>query len=175
MRLFLCGFMGAGKTKVGRLVAAELDWPFVDLDVQIEARSGKKIAEIFAAEGELGFREHEKAALLATGELVDGVVALGGGAFTLDANREIVRRLGLSMWLDVEFPLILRRLTPEKRLMRPLFRDEAQAKALYEERLPSYRHADVHLKVESEAPAEAVAARIISTLQEGSCALPRSF
>ncbi len=91
-------------------------------------------------------------------------------------NREIVARLGRSLWLDVPFPLILRRLTPDKRQTRPLFRDEAKAaRALYEERLSSYRLADLHLRIETEAPAEEVAARIVSTLREGSSAVSRPF
>jgi shikimate kinase len=175
MRLYLCGFMGAGKTKVGRLVAAELDWPFVDLDIEIERKHGKRVAEIFAEAGEERFRKLEKASLLATGELENAVIALGGGAFTVDENRQIVARLGRSLWLDVEFPLILRRLTPEKRQTRPLFRDETAARALYEQRLSSYRFADLHLRIETEAPAEEVAARIVSTLREGSSALSRPF
>ncbi len=175
MRLYLCGFMGAGKTKVGRLVAARLACPFLDLDVEIERRGGRTVKEIFAESGEAGFRRLEREALIATGELEDAVVALGGGAFTVEENREIVGRLGLSLWLDVEFPLILRRLTPEKRRTRPLFRDEGEARALYEQRLSSYRLADLQLRVESEAPAEEVAARIVSTLREGSSALSRPF
>jgi shikimate kinase len=173
MRLFLCGFMGAGKTKVGKLVAAKVGWPFVDLDQEIERREGKKVAEIFAEEGESRFRQLETAALAATAELENGVIALGGGAFAELENREIVGRLGRSLWLDVEFPLILRRMTPEHRQKRPLFRDESAARDLYERRLASYRFADLHLRIESEAPAEEVAARIVSTLQEGSSALSR--
>lgn len=175
MRLYLCGFMGAGKTKVGRLVAAHLGCTFLDLDIEIEARAGQRVSEIFATAGEAGFRRLEKEALLATGEVDDAVVALGGGAFTVEENRRIVSRLGRSLWLDVPFPLILRRLTPEKRSTRPLFRDEAEARALYEERLSSYRFADLHLRIESEAPAEEVAARIVSTLREGSSAVSRPF
>lgn len=175
MRVYLCGFMGVGKTKVGRLLAAKLGYPFVDLDVEIESRAGKRIAEIFAASGEAGFRRLEQEALERTGELEDAVVALGGGAFTVAENREMVARLGRSLWLDVPFPLILRRLTPDKRQTRPLFRDEARARALYEERLSSYRLADLQLRIETEAPAEEVAARIVSTLREGSSAVSRPF
>lgn len=175
MRVYLCGFMGAGKTKVGRLLAGCLGCPFVDLDVEIERRGGRTVARIFAEEGERGFRRLEREALLSTGELPEAVVALGGGAFTVEENREIVGRLGLSLWLDVEFPLILRRLTPEKRQTRPLFRDEGEARALYEQRLSSYRLADLHLRIETEAPAEEVAARIVSTLREKFSALSRPF
>lgn len=174
--IFLCGFMGAGKTKVGRLLAQNLDCPFIDLDHEIQRRTGQSISEIFAERGEAGFRGLERETLLATAAVQnEGVMALGGGAFTVPETREAVRAHGRSVWLDVAFPLILQRLTPEKREFRPLFADEGKAKVLYEQRLPSYRLADLHVRIDTEAPAEEVAARIVSTLREGSSALSRPF
>src|SRR2546423_1608235 len=90
--VFLTGFMGSGKSSVGRELARRLHWDFVDLDKRIEMRERKSIAEIFSGQGEAGFRATETAALLELTQSLerDSVVALGGGAFTQDKNRELL-------------------------------------------------------------------------------------
>lgn len=173
MRLYLCGFMGAGKTKVGKLLAAEKGWPFLDLDHEVEALAGKTVAAIFEEDGEAAFRELEHRALDETARFDDLVVALGGGTFTFPRNREVLSRLGRSVWLDIPFPLIAARLTPVKRATRPLFADEAAARALYERRVASYELADHRLSLENEAPATDVAARIIPLLRVDPGEVPR--
>lgn len=173
MRLFLCGFMGAGKTKVGRLVASSQGWDFLDLDQQIEAMAGKSVSEIFAQDGESKFRELEYRAVAETARFDNLVVALGGGAFTSARTRELISRLGQSVWLDVPFDLIATRLTPVKRATRPLFADEAAARRLYESRVPAYQLADFRLSLENEAPATEVAARIIPLLRVDPGEVPR--
>lgn len=173
MRLYLCGFMGAGKTKVGKLVAAAQDWPFLDLDREVETLAGKEVGRIFAEDGEAAFRDLEHRALRETARFDDLVVALGGGTFYYPRNREVLSCLGRSVWLDIPFALIARRLTPLKRATRPLFADEAAARALYESRVASYELADHRLSLENEAPATEVAARIIPLLRVDPGEVPR--
>jgi shikimate kinase len=86
-RLFLVGYRGTGKTTVGRLVAAKLGWAFVDADDRLEAAAGKTVAEVFASEGEVGFRGREAVILAELAALENTVVATGGGAVLRPANR----------------------------------------------------------------------------------------
>jgi shikimate kinase len=161
MRVFLTGFMGAGKTVVGELLAERLGVPFVDLDRVIEERAGTGIRQIFESQGEAAFRQLEREALRAmVVALPDAVVATGGGTFTFEANRKLIGENGLSVFLNPPFATIVARIGALGKIDRPLFRDETQALALYRERLPAYRRADLTVDVgPGEGPRE-VAARI---------------
>jgi len=99
--VFLVGFMGAGKSTVGKLVASDLGLPFVDLDERIEAAEGRPVAEIFAGEGEPYFRAVESRVLRDLAEEPDSVVACGGGVILDDANRAMLKRLGTVVYLEV--------------------------------------------------------------------------
>ena len=165
MRIYLTGFMGAGKSKVGRALALRLNLPFVDLDDAIEASEGMSIREIFAARGEDAFRDLEHRRLIATEDLERVVVATGGGLFTLARNQDVIRRLGVSAWLHPSFVTIAARIRPKGTATRPLFRDEAQAEELYRRRLPEYEKADLRVDIGPEETAEQVAARIADTLR----------
>ena len=90
-RIVLVGFMGAGKSAVGRRLARRLKYRFVDLDHRIERRAGKKVAELFREQGEAAFRAFELEEAAAVSELENVVVAAGGGAFVLPATRERLR------------------------------------------------------------------------------------
>jgi shikimate kinase len=174
LRLYLCGFMGAGKSKVGRLVAQMLNYAFVDLDSEVERRALSPVAEIFATAGEARFRELEREELRATATRSDVIVALGGGSFASPENRALIGELGVSLWLDVPFANILGRLDERRRARRPLFSDIEKARQLVTERAPIYALADLRLAVEVEAPAPEVAARIISLLRDRQLEIPRS-
>lgn len=150
MRLFLVGFMGAGKTTLGRRVADRLSLPFFDLDARIEASSGRSIREIFDRDGEPAFRKMETVALeelVAT--LENAVIATGGGAFTVQTNRDLMRRTGKTIWLDVPTDTLLARVDASA---RPLWRDEEEVRALYESRRAYYRLADYRLELGEEGP-----------------------
>lgn len=99
--VLLIGFMGSGKSTVGRLLAKRLALPFVDLDKRIEQDSGVTVSELFAAEGEQAFRERERSALEALESEPDSVVACGGGVVVVDANRATLRTLGTVIYLRV--------------------------------------------------------------------------
>lgn len=99
--LYLVGFMGAGKSTVGRILAEKLGRPFVDLDSMIEAQAGESITSIFESRGEDRFRELESAALKATEDLPPTVIACGGGVVLRDGNRALLKRLGTTIYLEV--------------------------------------------------------------------------
>jgi shikimate kinase len=142
VRIFLVGFMGAGKTSVGSELARRLGYPFLDVDQRVEAALGMTVAEVFASLGEPAFRAEETRQLGLCGRFGDAVVATGGGLFTFPHNRERIRRLGVSVFLDVPWAEILARL-PGKRGERPLFSEPEHAYGLYRSRLPHYRTADL--------------------------------
>lgn len=116
--VLLVGFMGAGKSTVGRLVAHKTGMPFVDLDSSIEAADGRTIARIFAEDGEVGFRRQESAALSGLAEIPDSVIACGGGVVTSDENRKLLGSLGKVIYLRVTVDEMLARVGDDPR--RPL-------------------------------------------------------
>lgn len=169
MRIYLTGFMGAGKSSVGRALAARLATTFVDLDEEIVVRSGRSIPEIFAAGGEVEFRRLEREALeavLAAPELADAVVATGGGTVAWPGTAERLAASGVTVWLNLPFATIAERIGGLGKADRPLFRDETQAFALYRERLAAYRRCDVEIAVGPEESPEEVSARVEQRLAE---------
>ena len=154
--IYLAGFMGCGKTTVGRLLAEELGWSFVDLDDDIEAAAGATISEVFANKGEDEFRRIEHAALkVRVHQVMLGnpfVLALGGGAFAQANNRELLGEAGLTIWLDAGLDLIRERIAGQTH--RPLAQDPERFKGLYEERRHEYAKADFRVPVETNNSAE---------------------
>ena len=167
----LTGFMGSGKSTVGRLLAAQLAWHFTDLDAEIERHTGLPISQIFEQKGEAVFRdiEHDCLARIlgsATERDTRLVLALGGGTIAQARNAALLRESGAApggagtviIWLDCAMQDLLQRCV----LMggRPLFRDEASFRKLYQERLPYYRQADY--RVESAGEPLRVVEQILS-------------
>jgi shikimate kinase / 3-dehydroquinate synthase len=135
----LVGFMGAGKSTVGKEAARLLARPFVDLDQELEDETGTSVPELFAARGEPGFRElEEEVAVEVLADPVPAVVSLGGGAVTSERVREALGRGALTVWLPVEPGEAWRRAAGPN---RPLAHDEAEFRRLHEEREPLYRAA----------------------------------
>jgi thiamine-phosphate pyrophosphorylase len=160
-RVYLVGFMGAGKTAVGRRVAQRLGVPFVDLDEEIERTSGITVRALFEKSGESAFRRREALFLEATSALSDAVVATGGGCYTFDQNRRAIARLGRGVYLDVPLAVLLSRL--EGKTDRPLFQGPAQAAQLFAEREPFYRMAPVHVPLVGTSVEES-ADRVLSAV-----------
>src|SRR5438093_89673 len=102
-RVYLIGFMGAGKTSVGRLLAKKLGWKFIDLDKEIEQKEKRPIAEIFREQGEPHFRILENKYLKQISTAKRAVIALGGGAYVDAQNRQVADSSGLTIWLKVSF------------------------------------------------------------------------
>jgi shikimate kinase len=150
--LYLVGFMGSGKTTVGRHLAHRLGWSFFDLDHEIEAAEKTTIAELFDTRGEPEFRRIESEMLRQHVRAVErgrpAVLALGGGAFVDAANRELIMQNGIAIWLDCPFDRVQRRVVDTA--IRPLARDPRRFAALYESRRAVYALADVHIVIESD-------------------------
>jgi shikimate kinase len=125
--VYLIGFMGAGKTTVGRLLAERLSRPFADLDDEIVAQQGASVSDIFATRGETGFRDAERAAL-ARLAATDAVVACGGGVVTDDGSRAVLARAGTVVYLRVSADEALARVGSDTS-ERPLLRDADPAAA----------------------------------------------
>ena len=158
--IYVVGFMGAGKSTVGRHLAHRLGWSFFDIDTEIESAEKAVISEIFASRGEEEFRRIENAVIAQHVRWIErgrpAVLALGGGAFTLPANRELLEDNGISIWLDCPFETVQHRVGQATH--RPLARDPEAFAALYAARRDHYRLADVHIPVASDDPEITVAA-----------------
>lgn len=160
--LFLAGFMGSGKTTIGRVVAQEMGWPFVDLDDDIEAKAKRAITEIFAQLGEAEFRRIEHEALRARVHSIQcgaaTVLALGGGAYAQSNNRELLMDAGVTVWLDAPLDRIRKRI--EGQSHRPLAQDPEQFDQLFRERQTAYIAADYRIEIDTDDPA-IIATRIL--------------
>ena len=160
-KIYLVGFMAAGKTTVARSVAARLGWRAEDVDELIEARERRAIADIFAKHGEPYFRGVEREILKLLLPLRHVVVATGGGTFMDAENRSAMKLDGLSVWLDVPFDLLLARLPADGR--RPLAADRAQMERLFTLRQAAY--AQAHVRIEAgAAPPDEIAEQIVDRL-----------
>ena len=156
MKIYLVGFMGAGKTTVGRELALRIGAPFFDLDELIESSEGGTVKEIFATKGEPHFRKRERDLLRSTKHLERGVIATGGGTFTFDDNIQFIQSEGLSVYLSATYAL-LRTRVGDRVNERPLFRDDVAAHDLYSARVKYYRMSDLTIEIrEDETPAEIV-------------------
>ena len=157
----LTGFMGSGKTTVGRELSGVLGWEFVDLDAVIEAREQRPIREIFRRGGETAFRALEHAALrtfLAECQKPT-VLALGGGAFVQSNNVELLRGSGVrTVFLEVPVEELLRRCVAEEEEcgenLRPLAAEPASFLELYERRLPAYGCAEIVVVATAKSPGD---------------------
>lgn len=162
-KVYLVGFMAAGKSTVARALGARIDWRVEDVDARIEARERRAVADIFAADGETHFRAVESAVLRGLLPLRHTVVATGGGTFAAPANRRLMHADGASIWLDVSFETVVARIPPDGR--RPLAADRTTMEALYRARRSAYRHAHLRLDADRAAAGELVE-RILDWLGE---------
>ena len=140
--ILLCGFMGCGKSSVGRKLSKKSGREFVDMDRYIEEKTGMTVAEIFAEKGESGFREIETEACRELTDRENLIIAAGGGTLTIQENVEILRKGGRIVFLDVSYETLCERLARDTR--RPLLQVEnrnEKIKELLEKRLPLYKNA----------------------------------
>jgi shikimate kinase len=162
--IVLVGMMGAGKSSVGRRLAARLGLTFVDADTEIEAAAGMSIADIFAAHGEGYFRSGEARVIARLLEGGPQVMATGGGAIMNPDTRALIGTKGVSIWLDADYEVLLRRV--KRRTDRPMLKtvDPAETlRRLLDERKPVYALADLTLR-SRDAPHETIVNEAIAAL-----------
>ncbi|MCL4849251.1 MAG: shikimate kinase [Acidobacteria bacterium] len=160
-KLYLVGFMGAGKTTVGGAVARRLGWRLEDLDERIEQLERRSIAEIFRLQGEPYFRAREREVLMALVPERHVVVASGGGTFIDPANRAAMLADGTVVWLDLPLELLIERVPVDGR--RPLAATREAMKQLYVARQAAYREAHLRLTV-GRGPVEETVERLLHLL-----------
>lgn len=162
--IVLVGLMGAGKSTVGRRLAAALHLPFYDADHEIEAAAGCTISDFFERYGEPAFRDGERRVIARLLEGPRHVLATGGGAFMDAGTRQLIKHQGLSIWLRADIELLMTRVA--KRQTRPLLQTgdpRATMEKLMAERYPTYAQAD--LTVESNGgPHDTVVQQILAHL-----------
>lgn len=163
-KIYLVGFMGAGKSTLAAALGARLRWRVEDLDAVIEHREGERIADIFASHGEAHFRAAEQAAIRSLLPLRQVVIATGGGAFMAAENRELINQDGVSFWLDVSLKRVTTRLRVEDD-RRPLAADRAAMERLFHARQSTYREARVRLDAEHATTGQLVK-QVVDWLEE---------
>jgi shikimate kinase len=165
--VFLVGFMGAGKSSVGRALGQRLNWAFEDLDDRIERRQGRTVAEIFRDAGESGFRRAEHRALQSVVEELSGgvtrIIALGGGAFVQESNAALLKASNMpTVFLEAPVEELWRRCSDQALAAgaeRPLLGSSEQFRSLYEARRKSYANATFRIQT-GERSVDAIAAEI---------------
>ena len=163
--IYLIGFMGSGKTTLGRALAAATGLRFIDLDEYIEEQSGASVSEIFATRGEVAFRELERLTLLEVSRMDDVIVACGGGTPCFGSNMELMNSTGLTVLLEASFPRLLERLT-EGSAKRPLIAAmgshelEEYIRRTVEARMPFYSKARQRFGSDELETAEMIAASV---------------
>lgn len=159
-KLYLVGFMGAGKTTLAKALGKRLGWRVEDLDELIESREHCTVADLFARQGEPYFRSVERDVLRRLLPFRHAVVATGGGTYADADNRALINDNGLSIWLDLPFQMALARVPADGR--RPLAADRAQFEALYHQRRLAYQLA--HLRLDAASPVEELVERVLDWL-----------
>jgi shikimate kinase len=160
-KLYLVGFMGAGKSSVARALGHRLGWRSEDIDERIEARERRTVAAIFAQQGEPQFRQFERQMLSELLPQRNIVVATGGGTFVEADNRALMLADGAVAWLDVPLLELLDRVPADGR--RPLAADRAQMEQLFFRRQLAY--AQAHVRVDASQPVPAVVERLLEWIE----------
>ena len=163
--IILCGFMGCGKTTIGKLVAKKINMDFVDLDIYIEQKQDMTVSDIFAKYGEAYFRQLERQATVELSQMNNKVIAAGGGTLIFKENVDVFKNSGVIILIDASLKVISQRLKYDN--TRPLLArpdKEKAMKELYEKRLPIYKSA-ADLIINGNNSPEYVCMDIINSIQ----------
>lgn len=161
----MVGMMGAGKTAVGRALAARLGAPFLDSDAEIEKAAARTVHEIFERDGEPFFRQKESQVI---SRLLDGeccILSTGGGAFLAEKNREMISERGVSLWLNADLPVLWSRVKHKD--TRPLLRTgnpRGTLEEIFNTRVPIYSKADLSVVSDGHASIEQMVDRVLTVL-----------
>ena len=158
--------MGSGKTAVGKALATLLDVAFLDSDTEIETAANMSVAEIFKRDGEAFFRDRETQIIARLLGEAPAILSAGGGAFLAARNRDLIARHGVSVWLKADLELLWNRVRHKD--TRPLLRTpdpKGTLAALYQERLPLYRKADLSVEAKPEYSLETMATKVLAALE----------
>jgi shikimate kinase len=156
-KLYLVGFMGAGKSSVARVLSRRIGWRSEDVDDRIEAREGRRVSEIFAQRGEPYFRNAERSVIQELLPIRHVIVATGGGTFVEPDNRAVMLADGAVAWLDVPLAEVIQRVPLDGR--RPLAADRSAMEELFERRQLAYSHA--HVRIDASRPVPEVVERLL--------------
>lgn len=162
-KIYLVGFMAAGKSTVGKALAHRLQWAFRDLDELIEEREQLSVADFFSEKGEAAFRKAEATMLKEIQQLRHAVVATGGGTFERPSNRTIISDDGVVVWLDIPIETALSRLSGDP--TRPLGSNPNRLRSLWARRRSTYSLAQVQLTTEGKT-VEDLVTRIVNWISE---------
>ena len=162
----MVGMMGAGKTAVGRALAARLNAPFLDSDAEIQTAANMSVPEIFVRDGEAFFRDKETRVIRRLLKEERGVLSTGGGAFLAAENRAMISRRGVAVWLRADLDVLWNRVRHKD--TRPLLRTRdprATLGALYAARVPLYAEADLVVDSDAQASIEQMVDRVLVALE----------
>ena len=162
-KIYLVGFMAAGKSTVGKALANRLQWAFRDLDELIEEREQLSVAEFFSEKGEAAFRKAEATMLEEIQQLRHAVVATGGGTLESLSSRTIIIDDGVAVWLDISIETALSRLSDDR--TRPLASNPKRLRALWTSRRSTYSLAQVQLAAEGKT-VENLVTQIVNWISE---------
>lgn len=164
LNIYLIGMMGVGKTTVGKLLAEELNYRFLDTDSVIEDLTKKSITDIFKEEGETVFRDIETQVLAEVSTYIKSVISTGGGIILKPQNWSYLH-YGLTVWLDAPIDLLIERLAEDN--TRPLLKEEnieLKLQSLLDERKSFYAQADLHILIENNQTPEQIVTNIINLI-----------
>lgn len=158
MTIYLCGFMGCGKTTVGRVLADMMDLEYTDMDAYIEKKAGMSVSQIFAEKGEDSFRRMETEAVAELGK-AGGIIACGGGAMLKEINAETAAKYGTVVYIDVPYDVCYSRISGDVNRPIVMANTKESLGEIYKDRVPLYM-AHSQVKAEGNKPPEEIAAAI---------------